>query len=223
MNIIGIVIGGVVAFIVVMIGVFWYFTRTKGSGKKIPFLLYNDDGTVAKTLNAKVKVDKHNRSDRTFVFEENPSVLQIKKPTLYLNGVGYRQITLGARGEYVYLEGNRISYDDYKESALTSEDVAVATSLILENNREFENPMQKTTAALVIGMAIIALLIMIGNIYATITLVGNSKDMLAVAQENSKTVSGLERAATTNAEVAAINAEILAGLRGDLNLTRRLE
>lgn len=222
MNIIGVIIGGVILFIVVMALVFWYFTRTKGSGKKYDFLLYNNDGTIARMIKARVGVDKENKQRKVFIFPDNDTTLTIRAPTFYLDGKPIREITMGDRSQYVYLEGKGIDKEKHLKSSMISEEIALLSSQIIENNREFENPMQKTTAALIIGMAVIALIIMIGNIYATITLVGNSKDMLAVAKENSKTTSGLERVSETNAEVAATNAAILTALTGDLNITRRI-
>lgn len=223
MNIIGIVITAVVAFILLMTGVFFYFSRSKGSNKKYPFLLYSDDGSVVRTITGKVKIDKNNNSKKCFVFEDNDTKLPVKKPTVFINGKPHRQITIGERGEYVYLEKTKIDRSSYLSSALSSEDVAVATSLILENNREFDNPMQKTTAALVIGMAVIALLIMIGNVYVTITMVSNSDNLVASAKEISEGVKGLKDASMINAEVAETNAAIAAALTGELNITRRLE
>lgn len=223
MSIIGIIVLGIMAFILVMSLVFWYFTRTKGSGKEYPFILYNKDGNIAQTLKAKIKVDQANKSRKVFVFEKYDTTLPIKPPTLYLNAVGFRQITLGNKGELVYISGNVVSQDGYLNTAMDSEDVAVFTGMILENNREFENPLNKTTAAMVIGMAVIALLIMVGTVYSSVTLVGNSKEMLAVAKETGDAVKGLQAITGTLADVVEQNARIAAALTGDKNLTRRLE
>lgn len=222
MNIITVVAVGFGAFVLLMTGIFFFFNKTKGSGKKYPFLLYNRKGGVREIF-GKVVVDKENRTRKVFVFEDYDTVLQIKNPTLTVNKVDYRQVTLGDRGELVYLDGFRIDENNYLSGNMTPEDIAVLTSGIQENNKEFENPMAKTTAALLIGMAIIALLIMVGNVYATITLVGNSKDMAAIAKENSKTVSGLQSVAETNAGVMEQAAMILAALTEGANITRRLE
>jgi len=222
-NIMALVGGGLLLFMLVMGGIFWYYSRTKGSGKKIPFLLYNREGTLAKKLNAKIKVAKDNKSKKVFVFEENDTELPIQNPSLFIDGVGYRQVTYGNRGEFVYVHAGGIDDNDYLSSVMSGEDVAVFTGMILENNREFENPMAKTTAALIIGMAMVALIIMIGTIYSTITLVGNSKDMASIAKENSKTISGLQSTTETLSLIAEQNAQITAALTGNENLTRRLE
>lgn len=223
MNIMAVVGLALFGFMLLMGGVFWYFNRSKGSGKKYPFLLYNRDGSLAKKIDAKIVIDKEQKNRKVFVFESYDTKLQITPPTFYLDNVGYRQVTPGNRGELVYLKKNKITDEGYYETNMESEDVAVLSSMIVENSKEFENPMQKTTAALVIGMAVIALLIMIGNVYAVVSLVSNSGEMLSIAQENSKTISGLKSAAETNARVAETNAKIASALTGDLNLTRRIE
>lgn len=222
MSIIGIVVIGFIAFAVVMGLVFWYFSRTKGSGKKFPFLLYDTTGRVANKIDAKIRIDPQNKSNRVFVFENNDTKLTMKPPSITIGGIGYRQITIGDRGQYVYLEGIGIDREKYLQTNLISEDIAFLTSSVLENNREFENPMAKTTAALVIGMAVIALLIMIGSIYSVVTLVNNSKEMLAVAKENSKTIATTNQAAETLNLVTEQLTAITAALTGDANLTRRI-
>ncbi len=222
MNVIGYALIGVGAFALLSIFIFWYLNKTKGSGKKYAFLLYNETGTQARKLEAKIVIDPNNKSKKVFSFEGNDTTLPIRPPTLQVGNKSYREIIMGRKGELVYLEKRKIDDKDYLNTSLSSEDVAVYTGMILENNREFENPLAKTTATMIISMAFIAFLIIVGCVYCTITLVQNSKTMLEAAKENSKSVSGLNSAANTMNGIAEQLTQIAAALTGDLNLTRTI-
>lgn len=222
MNFIVIIVLSVLAFILLMSGVFWFFSRNKGSNKKYPFLLYNNDGSAARKIEAKIRLNPDNKTEKVFVFREFDTKIQVKEPTFTQQGIAFREVKIGQRGELVLLSGHNINNEEYLNTAMESEEVTVATGTIIENNREFNNPMEKTTATLIIGMAVIALLIVGGCVYCVITLVNNSGKMLEAAKETSKTASALETASATNGEVTAQLANIAAALTGDLNLTRRL-
>lgn len=222
MNPIGYALIGVGAFALLSIFVFWYLNKTKGSGKKYGFLLYNETGTQARKLEAKIIIDPSNISKKVFSFEGNDTKLPIRSPTLQVGGKSFREVVMGRKGEMVYLEKRKIDDEKYLSTSLSSEDVAVYTGMILENNREFDNPLAKTTATMIISMAFIAFLIIVGCVYSTITLVQNSKTMAEAAKENSKAVSGLNSAADTMNSIAEQQTMIVAALTGEANITRVL-
>jgi len=222
MNVIGYAAIGVGGFAIVISFVFWYLNSTKGAGKKYLFLLYDRLSSRVKVIEGKIRVDASNKSKKVFAFEGNDTTLPIRPPTLSIGKNSYREITIGQKGELVYLEGRKINDDNYLATSMSGEDVAVFTGMILENNREFENPLAKTTATMIIAMAFIAFLIIVGCVYSTITLVSNSKTMVEAAKENSKAVSGLVSAADTMNSIAEQLTQVAAALTGDLNLTRTI-
>ena len=222
MNVIVIALIAVGGFALLITFIFIYFNKSKGSGKKYPFLLYNRDGTRATEINAKVRIDPENKSAKCFAFEGYDTKIAIKEPTFFMGSKWFREVKIGKKGELVLLSGHTIDEDDYVKTSMNSEEVTVLTSTIIENNREFNNPLEKSTATLVVSMAIIAFLIVIGSVYSVVTLVGNSEEMLEIAKENTKNVNSLERIATANTEITAQLTTIASMLLGE-NYTRRIE
>lgn len=217
------VIIGVIGFILLLGGIFWYFKKQGGGGAQHEFLLFSTDGATAKNIKGRIKVDEVNRSKKEFVFENYSTKLPIKPAQLTINGKGYRLLRVEDKGELHYLKGITIGNDDYLATALNPEEKQIALAAILENNQEFQNPMSKTQAALMVSMMILVLVVVIATVYGVGSLVANSKDMASIAKVQKEVMSSVHGSVLVLSEITAQNAAIVAALTGDANITRRVD
>lgn len=222
MQIITMVLIGVFGFVLLVGGVFWFFSKQSGSGKKYPFLLFNGDGSIAKKIDGAVKISADNKNKKEFVFEEYGTVLEIRKPQLTISGVGYRLVGVNNKSELHYLDALSIDEKKYLKTALSPEEKTLVMGGFLENESEFRNPMNKAQAAMIVSMMVLTLIVVVGTIYGVGSLVSNSKDMADIAKANKAVADSLAAAANVQSELVAQLASVAAALTGDTNLTRQV-
>lgn len=212
---------GFVFIVLIGGGILFFFLLRGGRRKKFPFILYSLDGEKATIITARVKIDKQNPSKKVFFFENFDATLDIREPTWYFGGTAYRECMQDHNGELQYIKRDKIDKDKLR-LAIAPEEKALALYRYKENQRRYENPMDKTSAAILISGFILVLLIMIGIIYSTIAYAGAIKNVVTVAKEVSKTADTVSAISQTNQDTTEQLVAIAAALTGDINLTRRV-
>ena len=187
-------VGGIVGILLLLGGIaLWYFWK-KSAGKKYKFLLHSADGKNVNIIDGKVTTNPDNSSDSLFTFSNNPSKLTIRKPTKFIDGTAYREITYDSEGKYCYIES---SFNDKKlENALQPDEKQITLFRLKETQERYKNPMEKFQAITLIAGFIMCLIVIGGVIFMTIkfssqigTIAEIAKDNKAVAEMNGQTMN----------------------------------
>lgn len=194
-------------------------------GKKksdYPFHVYDRSGKHVETTYANLMVDQENRERRHFVFDKFKDKLDVRQPTKWVDGKPYREATFGVAGEMVYLEGTKISSDNYLENALKPEERQITASKIKENTLRYAQPMNKWQAIGFLALIVLVLVVIGGTVYSVISETKISANYLEATKESGVLAGAFTQAAATNQEVTEELARITSALTGDANLTRQL-
>lgn len=97
----GVVIAIVFAVLIIGGGGFYLLVRKRSYKHK--FRVWSRDLANSYIVKAKISVDKENKRNRVFVFQNNPSVLVMRDAVHYSNGKSERWVTPDESGEYQYL------------------------------------------------------------------------------------------------------------------------
>ncbi len=198
----------------------WFFFKSKGS--KFKFLLYSRDGKSTTVIEAVVKIDSENKSKKTFVFKDHAGELMIRAPTLFMNGKPFREITYADDGDLAYIEGKEVDRTLYLKKALMPEEKQITLFRMKENNKRYENPIDKYQAILMGAMLIVVLLLVVGIIYVTTTYVKNIKVVTELAKDNLKTTSALSSIADIFKSISEQQVTITAMLTNNSNILRQI-
>lgn len=206
----------IVIGVTIPLGIIAFFIfRSKGS--KHPFILLSRDGKSANVVTAVLKTDPQNSSKKQFVFSTLNTFLPIAKPNWYFNRIGYRIITQDNKGDYSYVEPKLV--ESTFEFGLTPEEKELALFRYRENQKRYENPMNKMQAAMVIAGFILVLIIMIGVIYSTIAYVNASSNVVKMTHELNEMAKTNHQAIQTMQQISLQQTQIIASLQGQGNVT----
>lgn len=213
--------GGILLFVLLALGggLIWFLKKSKG---KHPFLLYSLDGFRVQTLNAQVKKDPKNPSNKRFFFPGISDSLSIRAPSKWIGNKAYREVYFNDNGELSYVKDTIINKEGYYKINILPEEKALALHRYKENAARYENPMNKTQAAMVIVGMLLVLLLAMGIVYASITYVNASKNFAVVSEKNAEVQKSTKETAIIMKDLAETNIQIAAALTGNVNLTRKL-
>lgn len=241
-------IAGLLFIILVAIGIFVYFKK-KG-GAKHPFILYSLDGTRMRIIEGFVRKDPENPHNTRFFFKELDASLEIRPPTTWLNNVAHREIIYNDLGEVSYIKNNGIKIDEaydnkknreqqkdgsfqyvtktvidkkaYKDLAIEPEEKALALHRYKETLKQYENPLSKAQAYMLIGGFILVIIIMVGIIYSTVSYVKASESQLKMVDKIAEITVNNKDMTNVNKQIVEQLTAIAAALTGDMNLTRQI-
>jgi uncharacterized membrane protein YciS (DUF1049 family) len=189
------ILGIVLLVFLVVGGIILYYFWKRSAGKKYDFLLYSSDAKTITIVKADVSVNPENVNDKLFTFANNTSKLEIRKPSRFIDGKPYREITFDNEGKYCYL--TQTSFDEKKlEMSLQPEEKQIALFRLKESQERYKNPMEKLTAITLIAGFIMCLIIIGGVLFCTIkfssqigTIAEIAKDNKAVSEMNGQTMN----------------------------------
>ena len=213
---------GVGALIVVFTITFFVLKKNSKAGKNL-FLLYRTrDSSQAEIIQGEIIVDKSNPSKKEYNFPQYNTRLPVTRPTKRIGGTWYRQVYVNNLGQLSYVTGSFLRDDGAEESKLKIEEKQLALYMFKEYQEQYQNPINKTQAVLVVAMFILAFIATAGAIYVTVTFAGNTTDIVTIAKEN-KEVS------VTNKQNTAIMIDLVerldviaSKLTGEYNFTRQI-
>lgn len=221
---VGIIGGFLLLLVLIGVGV-WLWTRQKRR-RSFNFLLFSrDPNAMPQVIKGQVGIDKQNKNDRWFFFEQNSTRLPIRAPTLFLNKIAYREITYGDDGNYVYLKGKKFDRDKYMEIALDPVEKSIALSQLKDNQKSFEAVMNKYQAYALMAVVILIIFLTVGTIYSSIAYAKASSDHVKLAQENSNLQKDIRASIKVMNEISIRNAEIVTAITGkpiNVNVTRQI-
>lgn len=212
---------GIALLLLAVMGAGFYFFMKKKKGSKYKFLLYSRNSDAPPTtITAQVKVDKTNKHDRRFFFDNNATELQIREPTLILNGIAYREITYGPDGRYVYLKPRKLVNQDYLQHALDPEEKAITLAQLKENQKSFDTVMNKYQAYALMTIIFFIIFLIIGIIYSSIAYAKASTDHVKLAQENNELQASISQTVNVMNQISIRNAQIIEAVTGkDMNVS----
>lgn len=201
-------------------GFVWWLMKKKRS-KKFNFFFYSKDGKRSRVINAIVKIDSENASKKVFYFAEFDSELSIRDPSFEFEGKLYRECMQDPNGDLQYVE--RSDIDNKKlELAILPEEKALALYRFKENQRRYDNPLNKATAGLLIGGFILVFLIMLGVIYSTIAFGNSAVKQVETAKVNHEVAQTNLAVAETNRDIVEQLVTVAALLTNNKSVTRIL-
>ena len=188
---------GVITVIVVLFfglsGVtIWYFNRR--SKFRFSFRVWSKDLISSRVVKARITVDKENKNKRSFTFKDNPSILVMRDPSHWSNGRSERWVLADESGEYQYINpvGKLLTYKDqvlengemntkikpvddvlYLQTRLKPTNKMLALEQMRNNQKRYDGA-NGAVAAVVFGAIMLGILIAVGNIYATGTMIKHS-------------------------------------------------
>lgn len=177
-------VGGVSLTLLVLGGIA-LFVLWKYSGKKHKFLLYSKDGLNVSIVGASIRANKDNKSDRKFYFPDNQYELEIRKPTRFMNGKPYREITYDQEGKYCYLEGTTFN-EDKLNLTLKPEEKQIALFRLKEYQERYKDPIDKMGAISMIMQLIMVFIIAGGCIFCFVKTGTMLNTISEVVQETNK-------------------------------------
>lgn len=219
-----VIVGIIVLFIFLLIigGVLTFWLMSRKKGKKFCFLLYAKNGSQITKKYAIVKTDPSNKNNKRFFFLDSDQNLDIVPPSVYIDGIPHREIIMTKLSEFKYL-GDTIIDDTLSiKKAILPEEKALALFRYKENTKRYDNPMSKTSAAILIGGFILIFLLLMGIIYATISFVKASGDMVEMAKQNNEVTTSNSQVVGSLTEITQQMVMISAQLGSNLNITRRI-
>jgi len=186
---------GIITILLILGGIALYYFWKKSAGKKYKFLLYSADNKNVNIIDGTVSTNPDNTSDTLFTFSNNPTKLTIRKPTRYIDGTAYREITYDNEGKYCYLES--VSINEKKlELALQPDEKQITLFRLKETQERYKNPMEKFQAITLIAGFIMCLIVIGGVIFMTVkfstqigTIAEIAKDNKEVARINGETIN----------------------------------
>lgn len=177
-------VGGIlVALLAISGAVLWFLW--KRSRNKHKFLLYSKDGLNVRVIGANIKVNKENKADKMFDFPDGNCQLPIDKPTRFLDGKPYREITYDQEGNYCYLKGT--TFDENKLNlTLHPDEKQIALFRLKEYQERYKDPVDKFQAISMIMQLIMVFIIAGGCIFCFVK-AGTMLDTIAeVVKETNK-------------------------------------
>lgn len=248
MTLVGWIIIGFVGFIILAVGIVWaYF---KFFRKRYMFLLYSKDGKHISKIEGEIRSDANNKSRKYFYFKELDTPLDIKPPSMWLDGVPYREITFNELSEYNYLlcagikideknrekileknkmykvpkyvDGMRVDDTLYKEVSLLPEEKTLALHRYKDNEARYRDPLSKLQAYQLIGTFIMLLLVILGTVYIVIQQSNTMTTILELEKEKTKNTESIKTVSKNLLLTTELQASITGALTGDKNLTRQI-
>ena len=99
---IGILVPAVVVFFMTLGVIVWRLNVRKKY--RFVFRVWSKDLSTSRLVKARITIDKENKNMRHFTFGDiNPSMLVLRDPVTYSNGVAERWVIVDENGDYQYL------------------------------------------------------------------------------------------------------------------------
>jgi len=213
---------GMVSFMIIAAITFIIMKRKNGGGKNL-FLLYRTaDTTISEVITGEIHIDKANSNKKEYYFVGFNSRLPIIKPTRRVAGVWYREVYLNKHGELSYVNGHSLNIQGHEQNMLSVPEKQLALYMYKEYQEQYQNPVNKAQAVMIVTMFMLAFIATAGAIYTTITFANNTGDIVTIAKENSEVAT--TNGATTKALVDLVQRldVITARLSGEVNITRQI-
>lgn len=201
-------------------GIYFFFFHNKKKG--YPFLLYSRDGTTAKEIIGKVKIDPQNKSKKSFAFDIASTELIIQPPTLHMDKKAFREVTWTDDGELTYIANKQIDRSLLLTKAILPEEKQISLMRMKENNERYQNPINKWQA-LIMGLSLLLIFLLLGGIIFTTIQYGKiSQTHVTLAKENKETAKEIKSATDNLVKIAEQQTSITASLTGKYNITRQI-
>ena len=175
----------IVGFVLLLgIGGLGFYLLYRRSNYKHNFRVWSRDLSSSQVVRAKIEVDKENKSNRVFVFRDNPSILILRDPQHWSKGKPERWVIPDESGEFQYLSPcskvllskevvdkttNKSvvkAIDDarYMQTRLHPIDKQLALEAMRNNQKRYELT-DKAGIITFMSLIVLSAIIMIGGIY----------------------------------------------------------
>jgi flagellar basal body-associated protein FliL len=208
------IVVGIIFVIILGAGSIFLMAKNRNN-KKYPFLLYNKaNPDKPETHYPKTLRNPENKSQVFFLFP-NGEKLEVRSPTLYMNGTWYREITFNNRGEYTYLKGRVIDDEEFLKTALLPEEKEIAIQRTTQYVKRYEESVGKYQAVALIANLVLILILVIGIVYSVIQFASFGESNQKAAEEVSKSTQALNSISDNYLKVTDQLAIIASALTGE--------